>query len=397
MITTIAILILLTASYYRWKDKIYTKEKCLKLLIIWLIFGLVSGYDFNQTSGDIITLIQIVIPQSFIFTGISIILIIPALIFKKRSKFLLLFEFSYWIIRFLTLQGGFSMGLIGTGIELNIVMYDLMAIGLRLFILKQYFLPQVKKYYSQGIIFLTLILLTSKYLFFPVPLHFFGSNKYPGELIETGLYGPDSLYWNKYEYYGDTLIFYYNEQNKPVKEINIGDIDSLLLYETYPHAVTFTYYNSYDEKSQENTYYGRDIKMIKNQSDTSKFPPSKIVYNYDEFGNLTSTYYLSFQDTERMDKIEYDDNGKKIKWLEYYIDILEKDTVIFDNIKNKVIKIILQITRDDSQLAHPVHQDKDVKETTTYKSTNILRNKRQLAISRERVCLESQRHQNIVL
>ena len=41
-------------------------------------------------------------------------------------------------------------------------------------------------------------------------------------------------------------------------------------------------------------------------------------------------------------------------------------------------------TRDDSQLAHPVHQDKDVKGKTTYKSTSILRNKSQLAISRAR-------------
>ncbi len=41
-------------------------------------------------------------------------------------------------------------------------------------------------------------------------------------------------------------------------------------------------------------------------------------------------------------------------------------------------------TRDDSQLAHPVYQDKDMKETTAYKSTGILRKKRQLAISRKR-------------
>jgi hypothetical protein len=46
------------------------------------------------------------------------------------------------------------------------------------------------------------------------------------------------------------------------------------------------------------------------------------------------------------------------------------------------------LTRDDSKLAHPVHQDKDMKETTTCKSTNILRNKRQLAISRERYLQE---------
>jgi hypothetical protein len=43
-----------------------------------------------------------------------------------------------------------------------------------------------------------------------------------------------------------------------------------------------------------------------------------------------------------------------------------------------------QLTRDNSQLAHPVHPDKDVKETTTYKSTNILQDKRQLAILRAR-------------
>ncbi|MEZ5083800.1 MAG: hypothetical protein R2750_10170 [Bacteroidales bacterium] len=48
------------------------------------------------------------------------------------------------------------------------------------------------------------------------------------------------------------------------------------------------------------------------------------------------------------------------------------------------MKLKRTITGDNSLLAHPVHQDKDVKETTTYKSTNILRNKRQLAISRGR-------------
>ena len=41
-------------------------------------------------------------------------------------------------------------------------------------------------------------------------------------------------------------------------------------------------------------------------------------------------------------------------------------------------------THDNSQLALPVLQDKDVKEIKVYKSNGILQNKRQLAISRAR-------------
>lgn len=145
------------------------QENGFNFLFCWIIFGFLVRLDYSNAWGCIIRLEPIFEAKNILFSTISFSLIFWA--FKTESaklkKKLLGIELVYWIAKLIIFKGGYVVSIVGEP-SVTIVIYDLVAIMARLFILSQ--ILRISRFRFAKIGIVALLILGIKILFFATPL-----------------------------------------------------------------------------------------------------------------------------------------------------------------------------------------------------------------------------------
>ncbi|KAA3622557.1 MAG: hypothetical protein DWQ02_25870 [Bacteroidetes bacterium] len=203
----------------------------IKNLLIVTIIGFITGFDFTDSWGCVFY------PNLFFLTPLSIltlISIITLFISNKTSnsrliKILLIGEFIFYVSRFILFKGGYAVGFTASPDPI-ILIYDAIALALRIFLLKELF--SLKLHYL--VVMITVFgLLYLKSTAFPVPPYYFykehrSLNK--GRKIQTELIGS---YTGNVQFKKDTININFKT------EVYIS-IDSIKIEaQNFDHAGTY--------------------------------------------------------------------------------------------------------------------------------------------------------------
>jgi hypothetical protein len=120
-------------------------------LIFWTLFGFVFVLDNSMAWGCASGPGEILSIENITYSGLSVLLITIGFFSSDRKGLIILCgELAYWIIKLMTAKGGYAVGL-GGGSDENILMFDSVALTLRLLLIqsridlgltrKAYFLP----------------------------------------------------------------------------------------------------------------------------------------------------------------------------------------------------------------------------------------------------------------
>ncbi len=174
-IITLIISLITFVSLYRnseisqvLESKLGNYKLSVRLLLIWILFGFLTRLDFNQMFGCVIYFGKIFDYNNIGFSLFSFALILSAGLLKnkKTSTILLIVELLFWLFRYFYYKGGYATGLAGSYPLDFVVLYDSIAIFLRLLVL----VNLVKTNFKTPWIILVVVILTSiKIFFFQLP------------------------------------------------------------------------------------------------------------------------------------------------------------------------------------------------------------------------------------
>lgn len=175
------------------------------ILLIWIVFGFLTRFDFNQMWGCVINLGKVLDYNNIGFLTLSFALILTARFIKNKSviNILLLVELGIWLIRYIYYKGGYATGLTGRHPLGIIVLYDSVAIILRLINIKSN--SRLKQFKISWILAISIILISIKIFFFSMPHDLFWETKRIQKKTE---YTKDLLIgkWTGYVEYDSTWI-----------------------------------------------------------------------------------------------------------------------------------------------------------------------------------------------
>ena len=126
-------------------------------LVAATVIGFFFDLDNNQNSGCIISDDSIFATKNAMYSITSLALLIIAYLTRQRKYQLLIFssEFMFWLVKFLFLKGGYSVGYIGEPMQ-SIVLFDSVALALRFALIMQIAQRQIKTF----IVLLIVLLIT---------------------------------------------------------------------------------------------------------------------------------------------------------------------------------------------------------------------------------------------
>jgi hypothetical protein len=148
---------------YQLTKHLYNEKLLLNILLIWIVIGFFLSLDYSDQWGCIIEYQPFWSKLNILFSFISFALVLIAKVVKnKKMRVIFLFlELFFWIGKLMVYKGGYSVGFVGSPQTL-IVCYDLVALFLRLLVLRNTFF-KIRTIYIAS---LTVIVLLVKISFF---------------------------------------------------------------------------------------------------------------------------------------------------------------------------------------------------------------------------------------
>jgi hypothetical protein len=167
-----------------WKEKLIQQPFNYYLLIGLLVIGFIFRLDYSDRFGCIVFTEPIFEFKNILFSAISITLVLLSLFFQKRKvKLTLIFcELLFWIFKLSFFKGGYVVNYLGTADPI-ISLFDTTTLALRLFIINTLLKTSTNQVY---ILICTLIVMSMKIYFFPLPHSFYvAERKYQLESENT--------------------------------------------------------------------------------------------------------------------------------------------------------------------------------------------------------------------
>jgi hypothetical protein len=117
-------------------------------LIIWTVIGFFFLLDNNSAFGCTVNNSPVFSTHNIRYSLISLILLLIAYFIRseKLQIAFLLCEFAYWLIKLMTIKGGYAVG-IGGGPDFTVVYFDTIALFLRLLVLYKLLNYKISLYY----------------------------------------------------------------------------------------------------------------------------------------------------------------------------------------------------------------------------------------------------------
>ena len=322
MIIYVLIIILFTISFLpqiRRIDKLQSVKTKLSnyrtsslILLIWIIIGFFTRLDFNQMWGCIISFGKVFDYNNIGFLSISFLLILIARLSnnKKANNILLVIEFALWLFRYGYYKGGYATGFTGE-YPLNIVvLYDSIAIYLRLQNIKN--INNIRLFKTSWIFAIVIILTSIKIFLLPMPHDIYWETKRTEKkikeskkllignwsgLVEYDSTWVDTLYTYKLDTISDELKDFFEpdadwilidslrkyslkDMSKSIiKNASVKIDDSLIFKSDLINCnMIFNYYNGGDLNKLENTYFGSFI-IVKIGNDSLEIIMTKDIMN----------------------------------------------------------------------------------------------------------------------
>ena len=113
-------------------------DNVFKFLLVWIILGFLLGLDYSEAFGCVIGFESIFIIENLLFPSLSFGIMLFAFLMKnqKLKKVLVIIELLFWVFKLLLVKGGYIVGFAGSP-DGTIVLYDLIAIVTRLYLLSK--------------------------------------------------------------------------------------------------------------------------------------------------------------------------------------------------------------------------------------------------------------------
>lgn len=148
---------------YKLTKHLYNDTLLLNILILWLVIGFFFSLDYSNQWGCIIMHQPIFGELNILFSSISLTLILLArFVWNKKIKtVVLILELLFWIAKLMIYKGGYAVGLAAFP-QFKIVCYDIVALLLRLLVIRNITL-QIRNFYISTI---TILIILVKILFF---------------------------------------------------------------------------------------------------------------------------------------------------------------------------------------------------------------------------------------
>ncbi len=145
-------------------------ENGFRFLLIWIILGFLTRLDYSDRWGCVIGFEPILEPKNIIFSTISFLLILIAFQIDKHKvkRVLCLTEFLYWIVKLMVFKGGYVVGYGGVP-DATIVLYDLISIVSRLFVIQQ--VLNIERFKVKNIVITAVLIMAVKISIFITPMN----------------------------------------------------------------------------------------------------------------------------------------------------------------------------------------------------------------------------------
>lgn len=158
-------------------DKLKDFKFTNSILLIWIVLGFFTRLDFSQMMGDIIYGEKIFDYNNIGFSSISFLFILIARLLKnyKGKIIILLIELSIWLIRFYYYKGGYAMGFTANYPLDLIVLYDTIALFIRLKQIDN--IKRISFLQTRRIYLIVIFLISIKIFIFPTPHEMFWETK----------------------------------------------------------------------------------------------------------------------------------------------------------------------------------------------------------------------------
>ena len=139
-------------------------------LLIWILLGFLTRLDYSDRWGCVIGFEPILEPKNIIFSTISFVLILLAsqIDIHKVKRVLCMTEFLYWSVKLMVFKGGYVVGYGGIP-DVTIVLYDLISIISRLFVLQQ--ILKLERLKFKNMITTAVLIMAVKISFFRTPMY----------------------------------------------------------------------------------------------------------------------------------------------------------------------------------------------------------------------------------
>lgn len=195
MIIYILIILLFALSFlpkirnqYRLRiliDRLHDFKFSNSILLIWIVLGFFTRLDFNQMWGCVINFGKVLDYNNIGFLTLSFTLILTARLRKKKRtiNLLLIIELGVWLFRYIYYKGGYATGLTGQHPLEMVVLYDSVAITLRLINLNNN--NRRLQFKTNWILVISIMLISIKFFFFPMPHDLFWETKRIQKKTET--------------------------------------------------------------------------------------------------------------------------------------------------------------------------------------------------------------------
>jgi hypothetical protein len=151
-------------SKYSWITKVTSISWTFYALIGLTIIGFLFSLDNNQAFGCIILETSVFSSDNIIYSGISVLLLTLAYINQDRKNQLLILsaELLFWLYKLFYLKGGYSVGITASAM-FGVLYFDIIALTLRLILIKQVAKIRIKTIYMWVPMFLIIFIKVGHY------------------------------------------------------------------------------------------------------------------------------------------------------------------------------------------------------------------------------------------
>lgn len=151
-------------SKYNWISKATSIRWTFYALIGLTLIGFLFSFDNNQAFGCIVSETSVFSSNNIIYSAISIGLLTLAYINKDRKNQLVILslELLFWLYKLLYLKGGYSVGITASPI-FGVLYFDIIALTLRLILIKQVAKFRIKTIYMLLPMFLIMFIKVGHY------------------------------------------------------------------------------------------------------------------------------------------------------------------------------------------------------------------------------------------
>jgi hypothetical protein len=161
LLLVVGLVLLKLKPKYSWLNKLLSADWIFYSLILFIVIGFLLRLDNNESFGCIIMDNPTFSFDNILYSGISIGLLTFGYKTQQKNIQLIILsgELLFWLYKLFFLKGGYAVGLGGVPM-VSVLWYDLVALSLRLLLIKQIAKPQLNFIWILPIVLLILFFRT---------------------------------------------------------------------------------------------------------------------------------------------------------------------------------------------------------------------------------------------